>query len=130
MTDEAGAIWRRVREANEAWVDGRPLATAELFHPDVVMLSPAGEVVSEGRGAMVESFVAYAERATTHRFEEVGHEVRVFGDAAVVTYRFEIEYELDGERTEESGGEVLVLARDDEGWRAVTRIQLPHPPPR
>lgn len=125
MTEDAEAIWRRVRRANDAWTGGRPLETASLFHPDVVMLSPSGEIVMEGRDAMVESFVAYCERATTHAFRELEHRVRLFGGSALLTYAFEVEYELDGERRRERGRELLVFARNGDAWRAVSRMQLP-----
>lgn len=124
MSEARERIWQLVRAANDAWTSGRPSDTAPLFHPSVVMLSTSGEVLVEGREAMVGSFVQYCERARTHSFEELEPDVRVFGDTAIVTYVFDVEYEIDGQRHRERGRELLVFGRDEDTWRAVSRQQL------
>ena len=125
MGETEELIWQLVREANSAWSGGRPLDVARLFHTDVVMASPKGEILVEGRDAMVQSFVDYCEQVTTHSFEELEHEVRVFGDTAVVSFAFAVDYEFEGKRHSERGRELLVFTREGARWAAVWRTQLP-----
>jgi len=120
----AEELWRRVRDANRAWTEGRPEEVGPLFHRSAVMAGPDGGELIRGREAIVASFVDYCRRATTRAFEELDHEVRVFGDTAVLTYGFAVTYELEGEVHDERGREVLVWARDEEEWAVVWRMQI------
>lgn len=121
----AEELWGRVRDANRAWTEGRPEEVGPLFHLSAVMAGPDGGELIRGREAIVASFVDYCGRATTRAFEELSHEIRVFGDTAVLTYGFAVTYELEGELHDERGREVLVWARGEEGWAVVWRMQIP-----
>ncbi len=119
------SIWEAIGEANRAWVSGDPLEVGALFARDAVMVLPglAGALV--GRDAIVQSFVDYTQTAKTTRFDELEHQIHVFGDTAGVVYRFRVAYELDGASYEETGQEILVLQRKKKGWRVVMRTQAP-----
>jgi hypothetical protein len=52
----------------------------------------------------------------------------VNGAVAVVTYTFEIEYEIAGQIVRESGHDLLVLRQSHDTWRAVWRALLPDSP--
>lgn len=123
--DERASLLELIHEANRAWVGQRPTEVSRLFHPDVVMASPRGGAMMRGRDEVVASFVAYCERAVTHDFRELDHEVHVFGDTAVVSYAFSIAYELGTERHDERGREVLVFNRREGSWKVVWRMQIP-----
>ena len=123
--DAQATIWTAIKAANQAWLGGDAQGVASLFHEDVVMFSPRGEVLVRGRDAMVESYDAYHRRARTLAFDEFDHEVNVFGDTARASYRFRIAYELDGHKHEETGREVMVFTRQDGTWRAILRMNLP-----
>ncbi|MHC4816820.1 MAG: nuclear transport factor 2 family protein, partial [Planctomycetota bacterium] len=62
---------------------------------------------------------------STDAFEVQDHAVRVFGDTAVASYRFGVQYEHAGRQHDETGGELMVFARQEGGWRAVWRMRLP-----
>lgn len=109
-------------------MSGRANEVADFFHEDVVMASPDGKVMVRGREAMVDSFVQYCAIAKTHAFQERSHEIAFFGDTAIVSYIFDVEYEINGKRFDEVGHEMLVL-RDDDGWQVVWRMQLATPTP-
>lgn len=47
------------------------------------------------------------------------------GVTAVATVMFRIRYELAGNTFDESGTDVLILAREDGTWRVVWRTQVP-----
>ena len=128
MVDERAAIWAAIQRSNTAWTSGRPGDTAGLFADDAVMVAPGVTGVVEGRDAIVDSYREYAAAAETHAFEETAHDVRIFGETAVVTYLFTVEYSIDGDRLAERGQETLVLRRAGEAWRVVWRTQASLPP--
>ena len=127
VSERAAKLWAAIQETNRRWMAGRASEVADFFHENVVMASPDGKVMVRGRHAMVESFEAYCARATTHAFSERSHEVVLFGNTAIVSYTFDVKYEIDGTVLDEVGHEMLVL-RDDGGWQVVWRMQLATPP--
>lgn len=122
---DADRIWKSIEAANAAWLGSDPAGVAPLFDEGVVMAAPDGRPVLEGKAAMVQSYVDFCEQATTHEFEVLDHAVRVSGDAAVARFRFRVRYEHGGAEHDETGAELMVLARRDEGWRVVWRMRLP-----
>jgi uncharacterized protein (TIGR02246 family) len=114
--------WETVQRINQAWRDSDALGIANLFHEDAVIVHPGFEGRSEGRDACTMSYAAFAEQATVQRLDVFDHHVDVVGDAAVVTYAFEIDYVLEGELVNDSGHDIFVLRRADGGpWQAIWR---------
>jgi uncharacterized protein (TIGR02246 family) len=122
-TSDAETIWKCVELSNAAWVAGRPEDVAPLFAPDVVMEGSDGRVVARGRDAMVASYVEYCRQVRTHAFVVREHAVHFFGDTAIVTYLFEVTYEVNGQTSRESGTERLVFSRNGGVWHVVWRLQ-------
>jgi uncharacterized protein (TIGR02246 family) len=127
MTDEQREIWELVRRSNRAWVAGAAHEVGNLFDEKVVVVAPGLQGRVEGREAAVRSYEEYVHHARTHSFEELEHSIDVFGDLAVVAYRFAIRYTLNDEGGEhdETGEEVLVLRRGADGWKVIWRTQTP-----
>src|SRR5262249_1715673 len=109
------------------WREGRPEDVASLFHRDVVMDSADGLVPCRGREAMVRSFVEYTRAVDTLHFRETDHAVHVVGDTAVVSYGFEVIYDGEGKRHDETGRERLVFVLDGGRWSAIWRMQTSAP---
>lgn len=126
MTDEQMEIWNLVRESNRAWMSDSVHELASFFEEKAVLVKPdlAGRI--EGRDAIVESYQDFVHHARTHAFEEREHSVEVFGDLAMVAYRFSVRYTLlaQDEEREETGEEILALRRGAEGWKVLWRTQL------
>ena len=114
-----------IRGMNDAWRSGRFDDLHQYFAEDVVMVAPGGGMRMMGREAMIDSFRQYTEQATTHNFDETGLDVDVFEGTAVASLRFDVDYELDGTRYQESGIDLLVLEHGDTGWLIVWRTQIP-----
>jgi ketosteroid isomerase-like protein len=124
MNESQIELWNLVRESNRAWISGSTKELANLLDESAVVIAPALQGRVEGRDAVVASYASYNAHAKTHSFEEMEHQVDLFGDLAVVTYRFQIRYELltDGVVQEETAQEVLVLRKTDR-WRVLWRTQ-------
>ena len=125
MTETEQSIWDAIRASNAAWCGGDPEGVADLFHDDVVMASPDGTPLAEGKEAMVRSFVEYCGSVVTHEFKERDPKISLFGDTAVATFDFDVSYEHDGKVHNESGREILVFTRLGDAWKAVWRMQVP-----
>jgi len=127
MTDEQREIWELVRRSNRAWMAGAVHEVANLFEQNAVVVAPGIQGRVEGSKEIVRSYEDYVHHARTLSFEELEHSVDVFGDLAVVTYKFAIRYSVGGEAEEhdETGQEVLVLRRGPSGWKALWRTQIP-----
>jgi len=124
MNTEEQAIWQAVHNANRAWMSGNPLGVEQLFHQNVICVAPGFARRSEGRQAMVESFVDYCAHVKTHFFEEKNPAIDLFGDTAVVNYRFSVRFEADGTVTDEDGQEILVFVRENGSWKVIWRTQV------
>ena len=126
MTDEQREIWDLVRRSNRAWLAGAAHEVGSLFEEGAVLIAPRLQGRVDGREAIVRSYEDYVHHARTHAFEELEHQVDVFGDTAVATYRFSVRYTINGEEGEhdEVGQEILVFRRGPGGWKVVWRTQL------
>jgi uncharacterized protein (TIGR02246 family) len=127
VTDEQREVWELVRRSNRAWVSGAAHELGDLFDEKAVVVAPGLQGRVEGREGVVRSYEEYVHHARTHSFEELEHSIDVFGDLAVVTYRFAVRYTLNGEDGEhdETGQEVLVMRRGAGGWKVLWRTQMP-----
>jgi uncharacterized protein (TIGR02246 family) len=124
LTDSEQELWLLVRESNRAWRSGSMHELAELYDEHAVAIAPGLAGRLEGRAAILQSYTEYNLHTRTQEFEEQEHQIALFGDTAVVSYRFHIRYEMlaDGELHDETAQEVLVLRKTDR-WRVLFRTQ-------
>lgn len=117
-----------IRLLNQAWRTGEVDAIDDLFHPDAVIVHPGWEGRTEGREACVQSYLDFAMQATVHRLEEFDTEVDVVNDTAVVSYGFELDYEMNGAPLSDSGTDLFVLTRGRGGhWQVMWRTLIMDP---
>lgn len=120
-------IRRILKKINDAWVTGHPEALEDYFHQDMVIVRPGFGARGTGRRACVESYREFISHATIHQFKESDHHIDLWGDTAVVTYRFQLEYQMAGEEHRDSGVDLFVFTREKGRWLAVWRTILPLP---
>jgi ketosteroid isomerase-like protein len=118
-------IARIVREINAAWVHGHVEEMAKYLDERMVIVQPGFEVRLVGREACIESYREFARHAAIRQYHEDEVTVEVRGDTAIASYRYVIEYEMDGEMYHDAGHDVFVLMRGAGGWRAVWRTLIP-----
>ncbi|UCC72218.1 MAG: nuclear transport factor 2 family protein [Gemmatimonadota bacterium] len=119
-----GDVLRRI---NQAWVKGNIDRLHELFHEDIVIAHPGFGRREAGRDACVASYRDFTAQAAVHEYQEEDPTIDVWGDTAVASYMFRIDYEIGGERYKESGFDLFVFLREGGNWRAVWRTLLPAP---
>jgi uncharacterized protein (TIGR02246 family) len=122
MSEDQKDAWEVVRRINAAWLEGHPERLSELFHDRVVVVGPDGTRYGEGKEAVVESYRDFIQKATIGEFRESDGKVDLYDAVAVVSYRFDIEYTMEGRTSRENGREVMVLEKHDGRWLAVWRM--------
>jgi hypothetical protein len=112
-------IWRTVRAMNDAWTQGRPDDLAQFFHPDMVAITATDRLRREGGAACIDGWKRFAETTTIHRWQEREPMIRVYGDAAVVAYYFELRFDSNGQRIEMGGRDMFFFIKQGGRWWAV-----------
>jgi ketosteroid isomerase-like protein len=122
MTDDQKDAWETVRRINAAWLEGHPERLTELLHDRVVIVGPDGMRYGEGKEAVVESYRSFSQQATISDYRESDGKIDVYNTVAVVSYRFDIDYTIEGKSSRENGRDLFVLEKQDGRWLAVWRM--------
>jgi hypothetical protein len=88
----------------------------------VVVVGPDGKRYGEGKDAVVESYRSFAQQATISDYRESDGQIDIYDTVAVVSYRYDIDYTIEGKSSRETGRDLFVLEKHDGGWLAVWRM--------
>jgi predicted ester cyclase len=127
MTQAELEVWRTVQELNRAWTSGRARGLERFFHPVMVAVTPSDPEPLLGQEACVAAWQRFAEAATIRSFSERSPTVRLFGDAAVVSYGYLLECELGGQSLTLAGRDLFFMVREGGRWQAVADQFSPYP---
>lgn len=117
-------VWDALQQINSAWLYGDHEALAELLHPEMVIVPPGfGEHIT-GRDACLAGYREFSRSAQVESYAESDANVDLFGDTAVVSYRYELIYTLADTRYQDAGQDVYVFVRNDGQWQAAWRALL------
>lgn len=114
-----------VHRLNRAWREERFEDLASFFHERAVFVAPGFSSRIVGREACVESYRTFATQARIHGFDLEEIETDVAAGTAVTSYRYVIDYEIEGRRWRGSGHDLFVLVRDAGSWLVVWRTMIP-----
>lgn len=118
---EQGKVWEVMQAINRAWVDGQPEEMEPHLHPDMVIVTSDVEYRADGRDACIASYKDFCDRAQIQEYREEKPNVDIFGEQAVVIYRFNITYKLEGEPHQDEGADIFVFKREQDQWLAIWR---------
>lgn len=110
-----------VEAINAAWRSGNMEALSSLFHPDMVIVGPAYQPLASGITASIASYQDFLRVSVIHEYHQTELTIHVYGDVAIVTFGWEMDYEQGGKRSRENGTDLFVLRRSSERWQAVWR---------
>jgi ketosteroid isomerase-like protein len=118
-----------VREINRLWVGGNAEKLAEYFHQDMIIVNPELKRMGKGREDCVKGYIDFSSQAETTSYEESDFEIEVWGDTAMINYRFDITYDMDGQKYNDTGRDLFIFSKDDkiDRWLAVWRMIVPSP---
>lgn len=112
-------IWATLRALNDAWTQGDPAQLVDYFHRDMIAITPVDRQRREGAAACIAGWQGFAESTRIHRWREIDPLIRVFGDSAVVSYYYEIRFEVGGRVLEQDGRDLFFFVRENGRWWAV-----------
>ncbi len=112
---------------NQAWLNKRTDELANFFHRNVVIAQPGLGARAKGRRACINSYKEFASQAVTRNFKTSSYVIDFWGKTAVASYRFMMDYEIQGALYHDEGEDVFVFVREDEKWIVVWRTIIPLP---
>lgn len=75
----------------------------------------------------IEGWIEFAKNTTIHSWKEYDHKINIFGDAAVITYYFDISFDMSGQTINMSGRDMFTLVKENGQWWAVADHFSPFP---
>jgi uncharacterized protein (TIGR02246 family) len=120
MNDDE-AIRAVVGRIDAAWRHKRFDGLPECFHEDAVIVGPGHVEFARGRQACTDSYITFANDASVLAYSEDDAVLRRWGDAAVWTFSWQMDYRRGETSSRERGTDLLVLERARGGWQVVFR---------
>ena len=115
-------VWQTILAMNRTWtVDHDPDKLHDYFHPDMVAITPSDRLRREGREACIAGWKQFAESVRIMWWKESEPLILLFnnGQTAVVTYYWDIEYEIGGKHVHTNGRDLFVMVKEEGRWWAV-----------
>jgi hypothetical protein len=112
-----------LRRINDAWLQRKVDEMASALDDRVVFVQPEFGGRVEGRERAIQSYREFLASATILEFSESELSADVWGDSAVATYRYALDWEADGDRHHDEGHDLFVFRRSRDMWLAVFRLQ-------
>ena len=119
MTEDEQVVWRTVQALNRAWTQGRVDELDGYFHDDIVVVTPTDRERLEGKKSCVASWRRFVDTAIIHEWTDRNPTVRLYADAAVVAYDYELACEIRGEPMALAGRDMFFMVRQGGRWVAV-----------
>jgi hypothetical protein len=124
---EKREVWETLRKLNDCWTKGDGKDLVNFFHRNMVAITPTNRSRLEGRDACVASWVGFVSMAKVLHWKELDPQIQIHGDSAVVTYYFDMSFEMGGRTIKMGGRDMFVFVREDGKWWAVADQFSPYP---
>lgn len=116
-----------IKKMNEAWTKGDGTALKDFFHTNMVAITPTDRDILRGREPCIAGWQNFAKSVKVHHWEEVDPDVRLYGNTAVVTYVFDMSFDMQGQTIKLGGRDMFVLVKENGRWWAVADQFSPFP---
>ena len=123
-------IWETVLKINRLWTkENKAEELKNYFHKDMVVLNPVDRERIIGGDACVAAWKNFTDNTKNIKWEEKEPDIRVHGGGrfAVVTYYFDMSYEMNGKFIEMNGRDMFVMLKENDKWYAVADEFSPIP---
>lgn len=113
-----------VKKLNEAWLARRFDELKNFFHPDVVVAHPRFLRRTNGRDALIASYIDFVAQAKIEVFETGEPQVDLTNDVAITVLPWRMKYQFETEQYDESGWDLMVWNRISDAWVVVWRTVM------
>jgi hypothetical protein len=115
-------VWETVQAMNRLWtVENRAEDLVNYFHKEMVAVTPTDRLRREGRAACVAGWKEFSDAAKIHYWKEIDPKVELFGNGAfaVVTYYFDMSFDMGGQTITMGGRDMMSLVNENGRWWVV-----------
>ena len=119
------AVELLLKNINGVWKRGNFRELEKYFHINMVIEGPELQGRKEGRDQCVQHHEDFNQSVKFISSNESDYKIDVWGDTAIASYRFEVQFEADGHVRKESGHELYAFYREASDWKAVWNSIVP-----
>ena len=130
MTTNEHEVWATVQAMNRCWTCGNLEHLEDLrdyFHAKMVAITPTDRLRVEGREACIAGWSGFARAAAIRHWTENEPKIHIYNDTAVVTYYFDMAFDVGGEKVALGGRDMLIMVKEDGRWQVVADQFSPYP---
>ena len=120
-------VWETLRRLNDCWTKGNGKDLVNFFHKNMVAITPTDRKRLEGQGACVAAWSGFASMAKVRHFEEIDPQIQIHGNTALVTYYFDMSFEMGGQTIKMGGRDMFVFIKEGGKWLAIADQYSPYP---
>ena len=120
-------VWDTLRKLNDCWTKSDGTELVHYFHKQMVAITPTDRLRREGREACVAGWVGFAKFAKIHHWQEIEPKIEIFGDTAIVTYYFDMSFDMGGQTIQMGGRDMFTFVKEHGKWWAVADQFSPYP---
>jgi ketosteroid isomerase-like protein len=120
-------VWKTLRELNDCWTKDDGAGLVNYFHKDIVAITATERERLMGRDACVAGWMGFAKAANIHYWKEIDPQITLFGDTAIVTYYFDMSFDMGGQTIKMGGRDMFVFVKENGQWWAVADQFSPYP---
>jgi hypothetical protein len=115
-------LWGVIQTLNRAWTkEGKAEELKNFFHPNMIAITPTDRLCLVGGEVCVDSWKTFTDNSKIHKFEESEPIIRIYGGGnfAIVSYYFDMEFNMNGQEIQMGGRDMFVLAKENGKWWVV-----------
>jgi hypothetical protein len=117
-TKDQQEVWKVMEKFNYTWTKGNPDEIVNFLHDNIIVISPGRRDRLEGKKACAPAWIDFAKAAVIHDFKVSKPRVVIYnnGNAAVVTYQFEMPYTMKGKHTPLAARDMFFWVKENGKW--------------
>jgi len=111
-----------MKTINRAWYEGNPGLLYNYFHKNMMIVTQDMKILGNGRDACIMSYMDFTKNTKIHNYKDYNYEVAIWGNTALVSYKFDISYEMKRMTYDETGKDIFFFTFEEDKWQAVWRM--------
>jgi len=115
-------VWNTIQEMNRCWTSGNLLDVEKLsdyFHDEMVAITATDKYRLEGKEACFNSWKSFAQNSKIEFWKEHDPKIQIYGNTAVVTYYFDMSFDMAGQTIKMGGRDMFTLIKENNRWMVV-----------
>jgi hypothetical protein len=115
-------VWQTILSLNKLWtVSNKAEELVNFFHENMVAITPSDIFRREGQSACVNGWKEFTDIAKVNYWKEIDPKIDLYGNGcfAIVTYRFEMSFDVSGHSIQMNGRDMFSLVKENNKWWVV-----------